>query len=377
MLKRYGKLKKGKQYKVAEIYTNDEHRIDPGDLDKDAVNITNKIQSFGYEAYIVGGAVRDLLIGKKPKDFDIATSALPNKVRKIFRNSRIIGKRFRLVHVHFYEKIIEVATFRSYEPGEHANVYGSLEEDVKRRDFTMNGLYYSPKNEQLIDFVNGFKDIREKRVRSLIPLNITFVEDPVRMIRAIKYSVCTGFNLPFALRKSIRIHSIELAGISSSRLTEELFKILQSGYSCKIVTVLMKFKLFSYFLPVITLILSNGSNKPKMRSFLLWLNKLDKLIQNNSEVERGTMLKYLVEEFLPFPDEHENPVLLFKDQFSELKRIIKPMTPPNQFVENAVSLLFKENGFKVPKKTPDKHGRYSRNKLTKTGLSRYRRVHKG
>ncbi len=378
MLIRYGKLKNGKRSRIAEIFTKEEHRINPELIDRDAWRLVDRLESFGYESYIVGGAVRDLLIGRKPKDFDIATAALPNRVRKIFRNSRIIGKRFRLVHVHFPDKIIEVSTFRSNKPGENANVYGTLEDDVKRRDFTMNALYYSPKNQYLYDFVQGLKDIREKRVRSLIPLETTFVEDSVRMIRAVKYAAVTGFKLPYYLRSSIKKQSSELAGCSSSRLTEELFKILQSGFSGKIIFMLMKTGLLRYILPSINSTLVKNSDKRITDNFLKQLEKLDKKVINSGDTGRGMMLGMLVEEFLGFPDEYESEFFLYKEQFAGIKKVIKPMTPPNQFVEDAVCYLFDKKGLTVPKKALIRHSSNQKKKSKSgSGMVKYRRLHRG
>ena len=177
MLIRYGKNSKGRLIKQAKVYTLDEHGISRRKLDHDALKVTDRLRTAGYQAYVVGGAVRDLLIDKAPKDYDIATDASPTRVRKIFRNSRIIGKRFRLVHVYFPQnKILEVATFRSLEGGEGDNVYGAMDEDAKRRDFTLNALYYSPREEQIIDYHDGVKDIKNRKLRSVIPLDVTFTD---------------------------------------------------------------------------------------------------------------------------------------------------------------------------------------------------------
>ena len=183
MLKRYGIDAKGKKIEVAAIYTVEEHKIDNKQIDREAMKIMRRLHNGGFEAYIVGGAIRDLLVGQTPKDFDIATDAQPQQIRRLFRNSRIIGRRFQLVHIFFGSKIIEVSTFRSNEAGRsNNNVFGSLEEDVLRRDFTLNALYYTPRGPYVLDYVGGFKDIKERRIRSLLPLGKTFLDDPVRLI---------------------------------------------------------------------------------------------------------------------------------------------------------------------------------------------------
>ena len=144
MLFRYSADAKGRPVKKAIIYTKDEHSISPQKIDPDALFIVKQLHSHGYDAYIVGGAVRDLLVQKEPKDFDIVTDATPSKIKKIFRNSRIIGRRFRLVHVFFGPKIFEVSTFRSISDGSVGNSFGTMDEDALRRDFTLNALYYDP-----------------------------------------------------------------------------------------------------------------------------------------------------------------------------------------------------------------------------------------
>ena len=154
MLVRYKKQDSGRLQKTAVVYVKKEHNIDRSLIDPDALKIITRLQKHNHSAYVVGGAVRDVLIGKRPKDFDVVTDAEPNQIKKLFRNSRIIGKRFRLVHIFFgNDKIIEVATFRSLEAGTFNNVFGTIEEDAMRRDFSVNGLYYDPHAEQVVDFV--------------------------------------------------------------------------------------------------------------------------------------------------------------------------------------------------------------------------------
>ncbi|MDR0324168.1 MAG: polynucleotide adenylyltransferase PcnB, partial [Treponema sp.] len=197
---RYTTGKNGKLVKKAIIYTCNEHGINFGDVDSEAVNIIKKLKSSGFDGFIVGGAVRDLILGKKPKDFDIVSSASPAKIKKVFRNSRIIGRRFRLVHVYFGQRIFEVATFRSLKDGNTSNTFGTMDEDVFRRDFSMNALYYEPEQQIVVDYVDGVKDIKKRQVKPVIPISEIFSEDPVRMIRAVKYAAATGFSLPLSLK---------------------------------------------------------------------------------------------------------------------------------------------------------------------------------
>ncbi len=355
MLIRYATDQDGKRIKVAEIYSADEHRIDINKVDKEALKIIRRLRSSGHEAYIVGGAVRDLIMGKNPKDFDIATDALPRKIKNLFRNSRIIGRRFRLVHVFYGEKIIEVSTFRSNSPGESNNIYGTLEEDVKRRDFSLNALYYSPQEQWVIDYVGGLRDIHRKKMTSLIPLDVTFNEDPVRLIRAIKYSANTGCAIPYAMRRSIRKHASEIAGCPSSRLTEEIFKILQCGNSKLLFQKLEKFGLFEFMLPVIHF--QQNRNKGQREVFFASLSALDNKVDNEKEVSRAAMLAHLVDPLINLKNEEDIEQPLFLETYKEIKRIINPMTPPNNDVEIAVRSVFRSRGLKAPGKPRKKRPR--------------------
>ena len=251
MLIRYGTTEKGKRVRIASIYTVDEHGITTAMIDSDALKVIKKLRHAGFNAYVVGGAVRDLLLGKSPKDFDIATDAHPRQIRKLFWNSKIIGKRFRLVHIHFTDKILEVSTFRGLSPGDEQNTFGTMEDDVKRRDFSFNALYYSPVEEQLVDYIGGYEDVRQGKIRSLIPLDVTFKEDPVRLIRTVKYAATTGFVLPGKIKKALKKYSGELGKAAVSRLTEELMKILASGCSEQIFKYCSEYNMLKYIVPEI------------------------------------------------------------------------------------------------------------------------------
>ena len=272
----------------------------------------------------MGGAVRDLILNKKPKDFDISTNALPGKIKKLFWNARIIGRRFRLVHMYYPNKIIEVSTFRSEsDNNNNNNVYGQIEDDVKRRDFTINALYYDPEKEYVIDFIDGWKDIQHKKIRSLIPLSLTFIEDPVRMIRAIKYSGTTGSSLSFMLGKSIRRYSTELKRCSPSRMTEEVMKILATGYSATIFRTLLKYNLLRFMLPEInSLLVRKGKNEHTV-NFIKNLELVDEEVKVKNENRKGRFIVALVSSFIKFPEEYENTTFLFRDIFKDIKRIIR------------------------------------------------------
>ena len=340
MLVRYVTDHRGRTKRQAVIYTPDEHSISNDGIDPDAIRITHRLQSAGHHAYIVGGAVRDLLVGNKPKDFDIATDAQPNRIRRLFRNSRVIGKRFRLVHVFFGAKNIEVSTFRSENSAGFQNEYGELEEDVFRRDFSLNALYYNPADRRIIDYVDGVKDIREKRLRNVIPLERIFQEDPVRMIRAIKYSTSTGFSFVGKLKRQLKRSADLLAGTSPSRMTEEIFKILLSGYSAPIFEACITFKLFPHMLPRISaLVLANAELR---RLLLKRLAALDVEVREGDEDRRSRAVAYLSADFLFTQSESGTQERIpFPDAFAEIKQIIQPLVPANKDVEMALVYLIR------------------------------------
>src|SRR5881628_418149 len=228
-----------------------EHSISRRDIDPDALKVLYRLRQFNYTAYLVGGSVRDLLIGRRPKDFDIGTSAHPYQVKKLFRNCWIIGRRFRLAHVKFGTKVIEVATFRrQVQPGEELveppgepaagpdahlihrdNTFGTPEEDAFRRDFTINALFYDIATFSIIDYVSGLDDLRDRVVRSIGEPDLRLREDPVRMLRAIALAARLDFTIEPGLLQAIRTHRQEIAKSSPARMLEEYYKILRAGSS--------------------------------------------------------------------------------------------------------------------------------------------------
>ena len=228
-------------------YYKDSHIIRKNLIDEDALKIMHRLTKFNHKAFLVGGGVRDILLGKKPKDFDIATSATPNQIKNIFNNCRIIGKRFKIVHVMFKGKIIEVSTFRSlpdHRLGKQAddkdyllrrdNNYGTAKEDAARRDFTINSLYYDPRNDSIIDFVGGFEDIKNKILKVIGDPDVSFKEDPVRMLRAVKFQTLHGLTLDKETKLGIKKNRLELEKASSSRMLEEYNKIFRTWHTSEI-----------------------------------------------------------------------------------------------------------------------------------------------
>jgi len=346
MLIRYSSDGRGKAVKKALVYTKKEHGITRDSIDPDAFRIISHLRNYGYDGYIVGGAVRDLLIGKKPKDFDIVTNAEPAKIKRLFRNSRIIGKRFRLVHIFFGERIFEVSTFRSTVDGSTGNVFGTMDEDVKRRDFTLNALYYDPLKEQLIDYVGGVKDIRSRRLTSVIPLSSIFTDDPVRMIRAIKYAISTDCTIPFFLGRKIRKSAPLLQPVSPSRLTEEIIKILNSGKAKDTVSGLLRYELYMYLQPCACNLIDGDPDFAYQ--YEQSLMNMDALVSSGQDMRLGKKLVFMLEAFINrITDWKGQPAEVYNTVYHECRKFILPMNPPRLELEFAVRQCLKEGGLAV------------------------------
>ncbi len=217
-----------------KIYPRSEHTLPLDKVDHHALYVMEKLSAAGHTAYLVGGSVRDLLLGRKPKDFDISTSAKPEEVKKVFRNCILIGRRFRLAHIRFGQKVIEVATFRAGDPESEEiivrdNIWGTPEEDALRRDFTINGLFYDPITESVIDYVGGFEDIQKNLLRTIGVPHLRFKQDPVRMIRMLKFQARFHFEGDTETRIALLENRHEILKSSQARIFEELLRMLESG----------------------------------------------------------------------------------------------------------------------------------------------------
>ncbi len=250
-----------------EVLNSSQHSLQRSQFSRHAVNIVERLQNAGYQAYLVGGCVRDLLLNIEPKDFDVATSATPEQVRAEFRNARIIGRRFKLVHIHFGREIIEVATFRANHPQDEEeedsnqssrnengrilrdNVYGTLEEDAQRRDFTINALYYDPVSERILDYANGVHDIRNRLIRLIGDPEQRYKEDPVRMLRAVRFAAKLDFGIEKHSTLPIRPLAPMLRDIPSARLFEETLKLFLSGHAELTFEMLVDLELFEPLFP--------------------------------------------------------------------------------------------------------------------------------
>ena len=238
------------------------HCISKTDISINALKVLNRLIGAGFQAYLVGGSVRDLLLHKAPKDFDVATNATPNEVRNLFRNGRIIGRRFKLVHVLFHKEIIEVATFRGHDAADASqqvnergmlvrdNAYGSLDEDAWRRDFTINSLYYNVDDSSIIDFTGGVSDVEHRLVRMIGDPLTRYKEDPVRMLRAIRFSAKLHFELAPETAAPFPQVSQLITHVSNSRLFDEITKLYQCGEAAIVQKLLLQYGLFEHLCPL-------------------------------------------------------------------------------------------------------------------------------
>lgn len=246
------------------IVQRSQHTISRQDIDPDALSVLRHLNRNGHKAYLVGGGVRDILLGRKPKDFDISTDAEPPRIRKLFRNCFLIGRRFRLAHIRFgQDKVIETSTFRR-SPVESAddakdgellqlddNVFGTPEEDARRRDFTINALFYDLSDFSLIDHVGGLNDLRKGLLRSIGDPNVRFREDPVRMLRAVRFAARLDFRIESATRKAIIKHHADISLASPARLLDEIYKLFAFRSAEAAFFLMWELKLLSALLPAL------------------------------------------------------------------------------------------------------------------------------
>ncbi|WP_317931837.1 polynucleotide adenylyltransferase PcnB [Halioxenophilus sp. WMMB6] len=266
MLKRFINLFTGDSGKRTQtIIPKGKHLLSNKDISHSALKVIDRLNEANFQAYLVGGGVRDLLLGGHPKDFDVATDATPEQVRKLFRNSRIVGRRFRIVHVRYGREIIEVTTFRSHHQHEHVgegtasrsaegmllrdNVYGDIRSDAERRDFTVNALYFHPKSAEILDFTQGAKDIERRLLRIIGDPTTRFKEDPVRMLRAVRFAAKLGFQIEEKTAAPIYKLGGLLDNIPSARLWDECLKLLMAGYSTAVFRQLLERDLFRHLFP--------------------------------------------------------------------------------------------------------------------------------
>jgi poly(A) polymerase len=279
-----------------------EHGIDPKLVSRSAIRTCEVLQAAGHHAYVVGGAVRDLLLGVVPKDFDVATDATPEQIKARFRRAIIIGRRFRLVHVMFGAETIEVSTFRAYAPtaerdtDEHGrvladNVFGQQYEDAVRRDFTINALYYDPGTGEVLDYTDGVRDVRRRRLRIIGDPETRYREDPVRMLRAVRFAAKLGFEIDAATRAPIARLASLIENVPAARLFDEMLKLLTSGHSVACISQLRAEGLHHGLLPLLDVILEQPQGE---RFVMLSLARTDERARAGKRVSPGFLFATLL-----------------------------------------------------------------------------------
>nr|WP_325981813.1 polynucleotide adenylyltransferase PcnB [Serratia fonticola] len=283
------------------VIPRDQHAISRKDISENALKVLYRLNKSGYEAYLVGGGVRDLLLGKKPKDFDITTNATPEQVRKLFRNCRLVGRRFRLAHVMFGPEIIEVATFRghheqSQESDKNSsqqaqngmllrdNIFGTIEDDAQRRDFTINSLYYGVADFALRDYVGGLRDLQQGVIRLIGDPETRYREDPVRMLRAVRFAAKLNMTISEETAEPIPRLASLLHEIPPARLFEEALKLLQTGYGYQTYLKLCEYQLFQPLFPLIARNFTPNHDTPMERILEQVLKNTDHRLQNDKRV---------------------------------------------------------------------------------------------
>jgi poly(A) polymerase len=278
-----------------------EHGINPQLVPRSALRVCETLQKAGYRAYVVGGAVRDMLLGVAPKDFDVATDATPEQVKTHFRRAIIIGRRFRLVHVMFGQETIEVSTFRALvnedrQTDEHGrvlsdNAYGEQIEDAARRDFTINALYYDPTTGEVVDYHDGVKDLRAKRLRMIGDPEARYREDPVRMLRAVRFAAKLGFQIDDATREPIHRMGALVENVPAARLFDEMLKLLTSGHAVACITRLRAEGLHHGLLPLLDVILEQPAGE---RFVMLALSRTDERVRAGKSISPGYLFATLL-----------------------------------------------------------------------------------
>jgi poly(A) polymerase len=331
------------------IYTATEHRIKPSQIDKDALYVMAKLIQNGYVAYLVGGGVRDALMGKTPKDFDIVTSAKPEEIKRLFSNCLLIGRRFRLAHIRFGKKIIEVSTFRSGDINDSElilrdNSFGTPEEDVLRRDFTINGLFYDPKDHLVIDYVGGFEDLSKHLLKTIGNPTVRFRQDPVRMIRLLKFKARFNFNICKEALLALESCKEDILKSSPARLLEEFLRMLESGASLPFLELMQQNDFLKLLLPKLSVndeirpylkaldqfIIQDKTHLPErailisLLAFPLIKEKItDHTYQEIIQITEETLHALFASSFMPFPKRIRSlSSFILNTQFR--------LTPPNQ-----------------------------------------------
>ncbi len=314
------------------------HPISRRSIPENVLKVLYRLHRSGYRAYLCGGSVRDLLMGRTPKDFDVVTDAHPGDVRRLFRNSRIIGRRFRLVHIIFQDQVVEVATFRrepervtqvSEDEEEDIlitddNTFGSPLQDARRRDFTINALFYNISDFSVIDYVGGLEDLRGGRVRVIGDPDLRFREDPVRMMRAIEFASRLGFEIEAETYGGILRHRIEILKASAPRVSEEILELLRRGWSRGAIRLMVDTELLEPLLPEIFAAIRGE----RAQYFWKMLEVLDRTVQAGRKIPDAVLLSVLMLPWVIDEIEREEARRESRMRVGEVIPFIRDLTQP-------------------------------------------------
>ena len=343
-----------------------EHPISRKSIDEEALKVLYRLHRHGFSAYLVGGSVRDLLLGRVPKDFDVATNAHPHEINALFKNSRIVGRRFRLVHVFFKGgKIIEVSTFRSRsefeevqtEEGEfiRTDSFGTPAEDALRRDITINGLFYNIADFSIIDYVGGIADLERQIIRTIGDPDERFEQDPVRMIRVIRHATRTGFSIEDQTYQAILRHRKEIRKCSPSRLRDEFLRELKEGVAKPSLQFMIKTGLLFSLFPDLERALGDRSlsGKKTQEFFLSLFDLVDQLIKTGRRVSEAILLALFLTPFLravtpqhPFLGKREKDLYLTQTIHWAVHQILTPFSFSRGAKEMAYQILMAQSNLK-------------------------------
>ena len=285
-----------------EIFSANKFNFETDSLSKNALSVISRLHKKKFKAYIVGGGIRDLIEGIIPKDFDIVTDCEPKQIRKLFKNSRIIGRRFKLVHITFPNEVIEVTTFRSGEDPQsdsiqindkgriiRDNKWGTQEEDALRRDLTINSIYYDPFSEEIVDYTGGIKDLENKKIKLIGDAEKRIVEDPVRILRVIRFAAKLNFEIDLEIKNAITKHKNQLLEMSSARIYEEIIKMFLPGHAQKTYQLLQEYDLFDLLFPHI-----ENSKEDFNEFYENAFKNTDQRIEENKKLNTGFLFATLL-----------------------------------------------------------------------------------
>ncbi len=340
------------------ICRREEHNISRRDIDPDALKVLYRLARHNFIAYLVGGGVRDLLLERTPKDFDVSTDASPNQIKKIFKNCFLIGRRFRLAHIKYADKIIETSTFRKQPETENGellqmddNEFGTPEEDAKRRDFTINGLFYNVEDFCIIDYVGGLEDLKKHIIRSIGDPNIRFQEDPVRMLRAIRFASRLDFTIEENTFRAIRKYAGELSKASAPRMLEEIYRLFAFNSGGKAFKLLYDTSLLNVISPEVAAYIEDNENNGDTPLIWNYLEALDRGDLITNDIDHSLMLSCIFFPAMLAGISKPDSAITQKSLLEAFNEIVEPFLErykvPRKIKEKMVKILTMQHRFIV------------------------------